>query len=131
MAHFAELNDSNEVVRVVVVKNEDTADASGTEQESIGIAHCQKLFGGRWVQTSYNGSFRHRYAGIGYTYDETNDVFLGPKPHASWTLDDDYDWQPPIPRPAEDGNNYIWDEDAYQADTADPKTIGWVVAPAE
>ena len=76
MAHFAELDSNNKVLRVVVVANRDTSDASGVEKESIGIAHCEKLFGGKWVQTSYNGNFRGCYAGIGMKYDEATDTFI-------------------------------------------------------
>lgn len=76
MAHFAELDSNNKVLRVVVVANRDTSDANGVEKESIGIAHCEKLFGGTWVQTSYNGSFRGCYAGIGMKYDEATDTFV-------------------------------------------------------
>jgi len=51
-----------------------------------------------------------RYAGIGFTYDETNDVFITPQPFASWTLDGDHDWQPPTAKP-DDGKVYNWNED--------------------
>ena len=78
MAHFAELDANNVVQRVIVVANKDTADANGNEVESIGVAFCQKLFGGTWVQTSYNGNFRGRYAGVGYTYDPGLDEFVAP-----------------------------------------------------
>jgi hypothetical protein len=80
MAHFAELDSNNKVIRVVVIANRDTSDASGVEKESIGIAHCQKLFGGKWIQTSYNGNFRGCYAGIGMKYDETTDTFIADTP---------------------------------------------------
>ena len=65
MAHFAELDENNVVKRVIVVDNKDTSDANGNEVESIGVAFCQKLLGGNWVQTSYNGNIRKHYAGIG------------------------------------------------------------------
>ena len=80
MAHFAELDSNNKVLRVVVVANRDTSDVNGVEKESIGIAHCEKLFGGKWVQTSYNGNFRGCYAGIGMTYDATLDTFISNAP---------------------------------------------------
>jgi hypothetical protein len=79
VAHFAELDENNVVKRVIVVDNKDTADANGNEVESIGVAFCQKLFGGNWKQTSYNGNFRKHYAGIGYTYDPTLDEFVPPQ----------------------------------------------------
>ena len=111
MAHFAELDANNVVLRVIVVSNNDTADGqTGEEIESIGIAFCQRLFGGDWKQTSYNGKFRKRYAGIGYTYDAALDAFIPPKPYPSWTLDNaTADWVAPVPMP-NDGKAYSWDE---------------------
>ncbi|MFT4261430.1 MAG: hypothetical protein ACMXX9_03285 [Candidatus Woesearchaeota archaeon] len=80
MAHFAELDENNVVLRVIVVDNKNCCDKKGEEQEEIGRAFCEKLFnGGRWVQTSYNANFRKRYAGIGYIYDEEVDEFIPPK----------------------------------------------------
>ena len=78
MAHFAELDKDNKVLRVIVVSNDETHDNNGVESEALGIAFCQKLFGAdtRWLQTSYNSSKRGIFAGIGMTYDEANDVFL-------------------------------------------------------
>ena len=78
MAHFAELDQNNVVLRVIVVDNKDCADASGVEKEHIGAAFCERLFGGIWKQTSYGGKMRGRYAGIGYTYDATLDEFVAP-----------------------------------------------------
>ena len=78
MAHFAELDSNNVVLRVIVVANSDTSDANGNEVESIGVAFCQKLLGGNWKQTSYNGNIRKNYAGIGYTYDVELDEFIAP-----------------------------------------------------
>ena len=79
MAHFAEINSDNVVLRVIVVSNDDIKDSDGVEQESIGQAFCNNLLGGTWVQTSYNNNFRGTYAGIGYTYDSENDVFVSPE----------------------------------------------------
>ena len=109
MSHFAELDANNVVLRVIVVGNKDTSDASGVEKESIGKAFCERLFGGNWVQTSYNGNFRKRYAGIGYKYDAALDAFIAPQPYPSWTLDANADWQAPVPMPT-DGKMYSWDE---------------------
>ena len=78
MAHFAELDSNNVVLRVIVVDNKDTADAHGVEKEYIGAAFCERVLGGTWKQTSYNGNFRGRYAGIGYTYNAQLDEFLAP-----------------------------------------------------
>ncbi len=80
MAHFAELNPNNVVLRVVVIENKDTASATGEEKEYIGAGYCEKLFGGRWVQTSYNGTKRIRYAAPGMIYNEEIDGFIFPRP---------------------------------------------------
>ena len=76
MAHFAELDANNVVLRVVVVANKDTADANGVEKEHIGAAFLERLLGGTWVQTSYNGNMRGKYAGIGDKYDPIADEFV-------------------------------------------------------
>jgi hypothetical protein len=110
MAHFAELDANNVVLRVIVVSNRDTSDANGVEKEHIGAAFCERLFGGTWKQTSYNGNIRKNYAGIGYTYDATIDAFVPPKPYPSWLLDTNTaQWQAPAPMPT-DGKSYSWDE---------------------
>lgn len=110
MAHFAELNNQNQVVRVLVTDNND---ANGDE----GYTWIIETFGGRWIKTSYNGNIRKQFAAIGFTYDEINDVFIAPKPYDSWVLDDNFDWQAPTPKP---GENYYWDGDVDD----------WVEAPA-
>lgn len=113
MAHFAELDANNVVLRVVVIGNSDTSDANGVEKEYIGAAFCERLFGGTWKQTSYNGTFRKNYAGIGYTYDSTRDAFLPPKPFPSWILDEDKCvWLPPVSKPEDESMEiqYQWDE---------------------
>ena len=78
MAHFAELDENNIVIRVVVVSNNDMKDKWGKERELIGIAFCQALFGTdtKWVQTSYNGKTRGKFAGIGDAYDPILDQFI-------------------------------------------------------
>ena len=86
MAHFAEIDQFGKVKRVIVVGNADTSDASGVEKEHIGAAFCEKLFGGTWKQTSYNGNFRKNYAGIGYTYNADIDAFVPPQPFAKNSL---------------------------------------------
>ena len=116
MAHFAELDANNVVLRVIVVGNKDTADANGVEKEHIGAAFCERLFGGTWKQTSYNGNIRKNYAGIGYTYNPSIDAFVPPKPFASWVLNNDTaQWGAPTPMPT-DGKRYSWDE----------ATLSWV-----
>ncbi len=109
MAHFAEIDSNNVVLRVIVIDNKDTSDANGVEKEYIGAAFCERLFGGTWKQTSYNGTIRKHYAGVGYTYNAVRDAFIPPQPYQSWTLDDDANWQPPTPMPT-DGGMYSWDE---------------------
>ena len=110
MAHFAQLDSNNVVTQVIVVGNKDTADANGVEKEHIGAAFCERLFGGNWKQTSYNGSIRKNYAGVGYTYNVSLDAFVPPKPYASWVLNNDTaQWDAPTPMPT-DGKKYTWDE---------------------
>ena len=110
MAHFAQLDSNNVVTQVIVVGNKDTADANGVEKEHIGAAFCERLFGGNWKQTSYNGSIRKNYAGIGYTYNVSLDAFVPPKPYASWVLNNDTaQWDAPTPMPTDD-KKYSWDE---------------------
>jgi len=88
MAHFAKI-ENNVVTQVIVVDNKDTADASGVEKEHIGAAFCERLLGGTWKQTSYNGNFRKNYAGIGYSFDEARNAFIPPKPTEDAVLDED------------------------------------------
>lgn len=91
MAHFAELDENNIVLRVIVVSNEMLLD-DGQESEAKGIAFCKQLFGDNthWIQTSYNGSFRKNYAGVDYTYDFNRGAFIPPKPEGDgWTLDEE------------------------------------------
>ena len=148
MAHFAQLDDNNVVTQVIVVSNDDTSDSNGTETESIGVAFCQKLLGAdtNWKQTSYNGNMRGNYAGIGYTYMSnvatlgvgSTDIFIAQQPHASWTISTSAaQWEAPITQPTLTDEQvaamsyYTWDESAYQADTSDPKTAGWVLTTPE
>jgi hypothetical protein len=78
MAHFAELNDTNTVLRVTVLDNADMLDEQGQESEAKGAQLCRDLMGGRWIQCSYNGNFRGCYPGPGFTYDPVADVFVPP-----------------------------------------------------
>jgi hypothetical protein len=109
MAHYCRLDENNIVTEVIVIDNKDTADANGVEKEYIGAAFCERLFGGTWKQTSYNGNIRKNYAGIGYSYNVDIDAFVAPKPYASWTLDANAQWQAPTAMPT-DGKMYSWDE---------------------
>ena len=145
MAHFAQLDDKNTVIQVIVVSNDDIKDPTGKEIESIGIAFCQKLLGAdtNWKQTSYNNNLRGNYAGIGYTYMAnvatmgvgSTDIFIRQQPYPSWSIGvGTASWYSPIDGPPTltdseiaAGKNYIWDEDAYNADTNSPKTVGWAL----
>jgi len=75
MAHFAEIDNNNTVLRVVLVDNKDTADENGNEVESIGAAYLENLLGGKWLQTSYNHKIRGTYAGQGMKYNPDTDCF--------------------------------------------------------
>jgi hypothetical protein len=132
MAHFAQLDEYNTVIQVIVVSNEDTSDINGVEVEEIGIAFCKKLLGSdtRWKQTSYNGNMRVHYAGIGYSYNEELDAFVPPKPYPSWILDEEtVTWKSPIgpaPTLTEEEiaafSSYRWDEEnvAWVLETLPP-----------
>ena len=133
MAHFAKLNENNEVIKVIVVGEEEVSHNG----DPAGEAYCTKLFGGTWKQTSYNTkkgvhynsdgtvsedqskAFRWNYAGIGFTYDESLDSFIPPKPYSSWTLVSK-EWVAPVAEPSSfvdaSGNNimYDWNEDNQQ-----------------
>lgn len=117
MAHFAQLDDTNRVLQVIVVHNNELLDANGVESEAKGIAFCQMLFPDtNWKQTSYNGNMRKNYAGIGYSYDAGRDAFIPPQPYPSWTLNETTcRWDAPVPYP-NDGKLYRWEE----------STLSWV-----
>ena len=109
MAHFAKI-ENGLVTQVIVVGNKDTASADGVEKEYIGAAFCERLLGGDWKQTSYNGNIRKNYAGIGYAYDEVRDAFIPPQPYPSWVLNEQTcQWESPTPMPTDD-KRYQWDE---------------------
>jgi hypothetical protein len=111
MAHFAELNENNEVIFVTVVHNNELMD-NGIESESKGLEFLKHLGENRrWVQTSYNGNFRKRYAATGYYYDAERDAFISPKPFESWIFNEEnLDWKPPVDLPKDD-KAYGWNED--------------------
>jgi len=121
MAHFAKIGLNNTVIEVHTVNNNVLLDANGNESESNGIDFLTKLTGWAiWKQTSYNNKIRKNYAGIGYTYDETKDAFIPPKPYNSWTLNESTcNWEAPIAYPT-DGKLYSWDE----------STKNWILIPA-
>jgi hypothetical protein len=107
MAHFAKLDENNTVLEVNVVNN-NVLDPNNEEQS--GVVFLTEWSGGytNWKQTSYNDKFRKQYAGIGFTYDSVADVFIAPQPYPSWSLDENFDWQPPTPKP--EGFGWTWDE---------------------
>ena len=116
MAHFAELDDNNVVLQVIVVHNNELLDDEGQENEAKGVEFCNSLFGhNNWIQTSYNNNMRKQFAGVGFTYDDVNDVFVAPQPYPSWSLDENHDWQPPTPMP-EDDKGYSWNEETQTWD---------------
>ena len=104
MAHYAFLDEHNIVTEVIVGVDENELIEGLSPEEWYGNYRGQVC-----KRTSYNNNIRKQYAGIGFTYNETADVFIAPKPYPSWTLDENYDWQAPIAYPA-DGKNYSWDE---------------------
>ena len=138
MAHYAELDGSNIVTRVIVVGNENCLDGDGNESEAVGIAWCENFFkGGTWIQTSFNTCagkhftpnsrldseaidfmtedggtpLRKNYAGKGYIYDSTRDAFHEPQYFPSWILNETTcRWDAPVTSP-DDGKSYVWDED--------------------
>jgi hypothetical protein len=116
MAHFAELNENNVVLRVIVVHNNELLDENNIEQEQKGIDFCINLFGGTWVQTSYNANFRNVFAGIGMTYDKEKDIFIPNKPFASWVFNPNLgDWEAPVPRPEITNTlGYKWNEEGLE-----------------
>jgi len=132
MAHFAKLNNSNEVLYVTTCDNSLLLKDDVEVRDSItAISHLNntipRLPGERWIQTSYNNNFRKMFAGKGLLYSAEGDVFYNPQPHASWTLDSNYDWQATIAVPVElreltAPEIYDWDEDLYQSDN----TKGWI-----
>lgn len=107
MAHWAELDENNIVLRVLVGDNNDP---NGDE----GYQWLIDNLGGTWIKTSYNGTIRKNYAGEGYQYDENRDAFIPPKPFDSWILNEEIcNWYAPKPYP-EDGKHYHWDEETTE-----------------
>ncbi len=103
MAHYAFLDENNIVTQVIVGRNEDEL---GIDWED----YYGNIKGQKCVRTSYNNRIRKQYAGIGYSYDQSADVFIAPQPFPSWTLDSNHDWQAPKPRPLE--GFWRWNEES-------------------
>ena len=114
MAHFAKINEENIVQQVIVVNNSDCGGLEFPESESIGQSFINSIgLIGTWKQTSYNSNFRKNYAGIGYSFDESRDAFIEPKPFDSWNLNEDKCiWEAPTPMPNHiDGHIWMWNEE--------------------
>jgi len=120
MAHFAELDINNKVLRVLKACNQDIINNGGEQSEQAAL-HFQSIVkfsenGVKWVQTSYNNNFRKQYAGIGYTFDPVKNKFISIQLFASWSLDSNDDWKAPVAYPTVttygDNINYLisWDE---------------------
>lgn len=110
MAHFAKLDENNVVLEVHCVHNNELL-VDGVEVEAAGVEFLTNWSGGytNWKQTSYNGNFRKRYAGVGYSYDAQRDAFIPPQPYPSWALDEATClWQAPVAMP--DTGMWSWDE---------------------
>ncbi len=112
MAHFAKLNATDTVEQVIVINNDVILNDNNEEVEQLGVNFCKSLYGENtnWVQTSYNNNFRKQFAGIGFKYDRTNDVFISPQPYTSWSLNENFDWQPPVEDPSTEDKVYTWNE---------------------
>lgn len=114
MAHFAALDADGVVTAVVVLNDMLLLNENGAESEALGIAYLTvNVNECRWVQTSYNGRIRRRFAGIGMTYSDERDAFLFKQPFPSWSLNENHDWCAPIPKP-DDGGLWAWDEQGQQ-----------------
>ena len=127
MAHFVKLDADGYVIDGIVIDNEHAPDPAPSNSEPLGqafiaaLAESDPRLAGTWLQTSYNGSFRKQYAGLGFRYLAEADVFITPSPFPSWALDENHDWQAPLPRPTPEGV-YNWDEDAQEwIDTTSPE----------
>ena len=101
MAHWAEIDENNIVLRVTVGDNNDSDE---------GYQWLIDNLGGTWIKTSYNNNIRGVYAGIGYSYNSDEDIFVSPQPFPSWVRSGS-SWNSPTPMP-EDDKRYIWDEDS-------------------
>ena len=100
MSHWAELDNENKVIRILVGDNNDPAGDEGYQWLIDNL-------GGRWVQTSYNSNFRGTYAGKGYSYNPDEDIFVTPQPYPSWIRSGSF-WNAPTPKPTE--GFWRWDE---------------------
>ena len=120
MAHFAQIDQNGLVLQVIVVNNEDINDLPFPDSEPLGVAFCKALLGEEtnWVQTSYNSTFRTKYASIGGYYLPEIGAFTFPQPYPSWTLDRATgNWLAPIPMPEVPPLHMaVWDEEGQEWD---------------
>jgi hypothetical protein len=100
MSHWAEIDNNNKVLRVLVGDNNDPAGDEGYQWLIDNL-------GGTWIKTSYNSNIRGIYAGIGYTYNPDEDIFVTPQPYPSWIRSGSF-WDAPTPMPLK--GKWIWDE---------------------
>jgi len=143
MAHFAKISDTSKVLSVHVVNNSDILNADGVEEEAVGQQYLEKHNNWpaeKWIQTSYNTAggthkdggtpLRGNYAGIGYTWDEDNNIFYGKKPYASWVLNTTTaSWHSPIGDAPDDltdeekaaNTQYVWNESNQSWDKTTPE----------
>lgn len=105
--YFARIEDDI-VTAVHVVADEIVADGG----EEAGVSLLQSLHGGDWVRFSRKGEFRYNRAQIGSIWDAENEAFYPPQPFPSWSLNESFVWEPPIPYPSEGA--WDWDEDAQE-----------------
>jgi hypothetical protein len=116
MAYFAKIGTGNIVEQLISINNAVITDVNKVEQEQLGVDFINKLYNTRdvWKQTSYNKNFRKNFAGIGYSYDQTRDAFIPPKPFNSWILNEDTcRWESPVAIPTtelENNQDYFWNE---------------------
>jgi len=106
MAHYAFLDENSIVVEVIVGRNENEVVDGISDWESH---YAEFRPGLTCKRTSYNNNFRKNYAGIGYLYDSTRDIFLPPQPYPSWILDEEFNWITPVPKP--DSGFWVWNEE--------------------
>jgi len=143
MAHFAKISDTSKVLTVLTLDNKDMLNADGVEEEAVGQQYLEKHNNWpaeKWIQTSYNTSsgthinggiaLRGNYAGIGYTWDEDNNIFYGKKPYASWVLNTiTASWHSPIGNAPDDLTDeekaaetfYVWNEAGQSWDKTTPE----------
>lgn len=135
MAHYAELNENNEVIYVTYMDNEIITNENGEEDEQLGIDHLHFHHGAnrRWVRTSYSGSFRGKYAGVGSIYNSDLDIFTLPQPYPSWTINaTTAEWEAPIPMPEltqeqiDNNQFYRWSEEDFNLNNN-----GWILTTYE